>query len=445
VDGTSTSVNQNVFHYAVYAKTKLSHGQVVVSSIPKQACLSARTSACAKALQAEQLGGGLALNVAIMYERLLGKKSKWYGYFAVLPNKGERTLPMFWHAEALSSLDGTELQKHVTNDIQALREDYDEHVLQGLCVNHPEHFSKELYSKSFELYLEAASLAASRAFYVGAIAGEALVPIADLFNHRTDNETVRVFGADDEVEEEEGEGQEDEEEGEEDEEEEGEEVEEKGGEEDEDSEDSEAEDEETDVKEVDAYDVPVSGALEIRVCQPTGPGEEMFNTFGVQNNASLLHKYGFCETRNGHTTVGLDVALVEQALGKKKVRAAAKSFGMDLDEEVYFEIEPDGTVETSLLALIARVHRASADDDDPAQENEKVRDSIRAVLNARLGEYEEEKQDETICGAVLKPPPAGGGVVGVDAASVLRASEIDLLRRALRALDTRKRKYKYKL
>jgi hypothetical protein len=80
---------------------------------------------------------------------------------------------------------------------------------------------------------------------------------------------------------------------------------------------------------------------------------------------------------------------------------------MDLDEEVYFEIEPDGTVETSLLALIARVHRASADDDDPAQENEKVRDSIRAVLNARLGEYEEEKQDETICGAVLKPPPAG--------------------------------------
>ncbi len=62
-----------------------------------------------------------------------------------------------------------------------------------------------------------------------------------------------------------------------------------------------------------------------------------------------------------------------------------------------------------------------------------------------MEENEEEKQDETICGAVLKPPPAGGGVVGVDAASVLRASEIDLLRRALRALDTRKRKYKYKL
>ena len=46
-------------------------------SIPKTAILSCKTTDCAEMLEAERLGGGLGLTVAIMYERAIGKKSKW--------------------------------------------------------------------------------------------------------------------------------------------------------------------------------------------------------------------------------------------------------------------------------------------------------------------------------------------------------------------------------
>ena len=65
-------------------------------------------------------------------------------------------------------------------------------------MSFPEVFDPGRYrsARGFELYLEAASLAASRAFFIGDVFGEALVPVADAFNHRTDAESVRVFGAD---------------------------------------------------------------------------------------------------------------------------------------------------------------------------------------------------------------------------------------------------------
>ena len=46
-----------------------------------------------------------------------------------------------------------------------------------------------------------------------------------------------------------------------------------------------------------------SPSLEIHACASAEKGDELFNTFGQQNNASLLHKYGFCELRNAYTNV----------------------------------------------------------------------------------------------------------------------------------------------
>ena len=63
--------------------------------------------------------------------------------------------------------------------------------------------------------MEAASLAASRAFYIGEECGEALVPWADMFNHKTDGEHVHVLGADDDDEDDEEEDESEEEESEE--------------------------------------------------------------------------------------------------------------------------------------------------------------------------------------------------------------------------------------
>lgn len=49
----------------------------LLRSIPKSAILSSKTTACAEMLESERLGGGLGLTVAVMYERAIGKKSKW--------------------------------------------------------------------------------------------------------------------------------------------------------------------------------------------------------------------------------------------------------------------------------------------------------------------------------------------------------------------------------
>ena len=54
-------------HYAVFARRDLKEGEEVVR-VPKRACLSPATCQAAPLLREAQLGGGLALNIAIMHE-----------------------------------------------------------------------------------------------------------------------------------------------------------------------------------------------------------------------------------------------------------------------------------------------------------------------------------------------------------------------------------------
>ena len=356
------------YHYAVYAKRNLAVDTPVVTAIPKAACLSARTCSVAETLREARLGGGLALNIAIMHERSLGEGSRWAGYFAVLPARGERTLPMFWTSAQLEHLRGTDLLRHVTEDAESMRLDFNENVVDGLCVTHPVAFPPGKHT--LEAYMEAASLAASRAFYIGEECGEALVPWADMFNHKTDGEHVHVLGADDDDEDDE-----EEEESEEDE-----------SEEDESEEENEEEDEENEEEDAGPIEPP-TGSLVIHACACAEKGDELFNTFGQQNNASLLHKYGFCEHHNAYTNVCVDVALVEDVVGGTKVRDAAAELGVDVADDAYFEIEPDGTIEEALLAVLGRAHRGEDEEDDPTTESPDVQASLRTILERRAAMY----------------------------------------------------------
>ena len=424
------------YHYAVYAKRNLAVDTPVVTAIPKAACLSARTCSVAETLREARLGGGLALNIAIMHERSLGEGSRWAGYFAVLPARGERTLPMFWTSAQLEHLRGTDLLRHVTEDAESMRLDFNENVVDGLCVTHPVAFPPGKHT--LEAYMEAASLAASRAFFIGEECGEALVPWADMFNHKTDGEHVHVLGADDDDEvcppgddEEEEESEEEESEEEESEEEESEEE----NEQNEQNEEEEEEEEEGPIE-------PPTGSLVIHACAPAEKGDELFNTFGQQNNASLLHKYGFCELRNAYTNVCVDVALVEDVVGGTKVRDAAAELGVDVADDEYFEIEPDGTIEEALLAVLGRAHRGEDEEDDPTTESPDVQASLRTILERRAAMYVGKgkgKGEESGAiprgsddgGSVRGAVPAGGGAVGLDAARALRDAELGLLRLAI--------------
>ena len=407
------------YHYAVYAKRNLAVDTPVVTAIPKAACLSARTCSVAETLREARLGGGLALNIAIMHERSLGEGSRWAGYFAVLPARGERTLPMFWTSAQLAHLRGTDLLRHVTEDAESMRSDFRENVVDGLCVTHPDAFPPGKHT--LEAYMEAASLAASRAFFIGEECGEALVPWADMFNHKTDGEHVHVLGADDDDDdgEEEDESEEDESEDEENEE-----------------ENEENEEEEEDVGPIE----PPTGSLVIHACASAEKGDELFNTFGQQNNASLLHKYGFCELHNAYTNVCVDVALVEDAVGGTKVRDAAAELGVDVSDDAYFEIEPAGTIEEALLAVLGRAHRGEDEEDDPTTESPDVQASLRTILERRAAMYVGKGKGEESGaiprgsddgGSVRGAVPAGGGAVGLDAARALRDAELGLLRLAI--------------
>ena len=137
----------------------------------------------------------------------------------------------------------------------------------------------------------------------------------------------------------------------------------------------------------------------------------------------------------------VDVALVEDVVGGTKVRDAAAELGVDVADDAYFEIEPDGTIEEALLAVLGRAHRGEDEEDDPTTESPDVQASLRTILERRAAMYGEDggrgsdddgrRGSDDDGGSVRDAVPAGGGAVGVDAARALRDAELGLLRLAI--------------
>ena len=94
----------------VKARHDLKEGDVI-GSIPKGACLTVKTSGAAAAIEEAQLGGGLALAVALMYERGRGELSPWYPYLHLLSGP-VNDLPIVWPPHDVDRLlRGTELHQ----------------------------------------------------------------------------------------------------------------------------------------------------------------------------------------------------------------------------------------------------------------------------------------------------------------------------------------------
>lgn len=96
---------------SVVALCDLKEGDVV-ATIPKNACLTVKTSGARDVIESAGLGGCLGLSVALMYERSLGHHSPWSGYLQLLPH--HEPLPFLWSLHEIDSmLCGTELHKVV--------------------------------------------------------------------------------------------------------------------------------------------------------------------------------------------------------------------------------------------------------------------------------------------------------------------------------------------
>ncbi|XP_022741448.1 N-lysine methyltransferase setd6 isoform X3 [Durio zibethinus] len=284
---------------SVRALCDLKEGDVV-AKIPKAACLTIKTSGAREMIESAGLDGPLGLSVALMYEKSLGQDSPWAGYLQLL--RRQECLPLVWTLRELDSLlCGTELHK------------IDEYH------------------------------------------GFGMVPLADLFNHKTGAEDVHFTSVCSNQEY-----------------------------------DNDADSDNSDnnkLSKISVQDKKALGAasngensyihsdseysssfgddpmmLQMIMVREVKSGVEVFNTYGSLGNAALLHRYGFTEPNNPFDIVNIDLELVLKwgfSLFSNRYCRAKLSLWRRLDfsgcvseNSEYFEISSDGEPQRELLTLL---------------------------------------------------------------------------------------------
>ncbi|XP_057803716.1 uncharacterized protein LOC131019049 [Salvia miltiorrhiza] len=331
---------------SVEALSDLKEGDVV-AKIPKHSCLTVRTSAASELIEEAELGGNLGLCFALMYEKILGAESKWFEYLKMLPTF--EPIPLLWSLSEIDSLlAGTELHKTVKEDKALVYEDWKE-CIQPVFDLESFKLNPELFT--VDEYFAAKSLVASRAFQVDEYHGYGMVPLADLFNHKTAAEDVHITTESDNDTDTEKEGTE--------------------------STDHENDGDHEPVTHdshseggcLSGSDLELSSGLgdespflEIIMIKDVKAGAEVFNTYGHLGNAALLHRYGFTEADNPFDILNIDLDIVVQwSLSLFSCRQSKRRLsiwtklgysGCVSEDSEYFEISCDGEPQDELLVLL---------------------------------------------------------------------------------------------
>ncbi|PKA49911.1 Pentatricopeptide repeat-containing protein [Apostasia shenzhenica] len=305
----------------------------LVAAIPKSACVTIRTSGISSVIESAGLSGFLGLAVALMYERSLGTASPWHGYLQLLPLR--ECVPIIWTSDEVDELlVGTELHKTVKEDKRFLHEDW-KHYIEPLILSGPLMIDPKSFS--VEQYFAAKSLVSSRSFDIDDYHGFGMVPLADLFNHKTGGEHVHFTlaspcsSSDDEG-------------------------------------DFGVTDTSGDESSSMKYFDGISGynshpvTLEMIVVREIDPGAEVFNTYGTIGNAALLHRYGFTEPDNPYDIVNIDLELVmrwcfskfSNRYGRSRLSLWRKlSYsGFTSQDSEYFEVSFEGEPQKELVILL---------------------------------------------------------------------------------------------
>lgn len=223
-------------------------------------------------------------------------------------------------------------------DKALIYEDWKESIL-PLLDSLPSNIDPKFFS--VEQYFAAKSLIASRSFEIDDYHGFGMVPLADLFNHKTGAEDVHFTSTS------------------------------SHSESDDDSDNSDTVDLDADnignkepSSELDCSSVTGDDplVLEMIMVKDVKAGVEVFNTYGLLGNAALLHRYGFTEPDNSFGIVNIDLELVQEwssSLFSSRFSRARVSLwrrleyrGCDSQSAEYFEISSNGEPQIELLILL---------------------------------------------------------------------------------------------
>ncbi|KAL2325218.1 hypothetical protein Fmac_024276 [Flemingia macrophylla] len=338
---------------AVRALCQLKEGDVV-AKMPKEACLTTKTSGASEIIEEAGLDGHLGLAFTIMYERSLGADSPWVGYLQLLPL--QECVPICWTLDEVNELlCGTELHQTVQEDKVLIYEDWKDNILPLL-----EFAPSKLNPKFFgiEQYFAAKSLISSRSFEIDDYHGFGMVPLADLFNHKTGAEDVHFtamssnYESDTDVD---------------------------------GYNNNEGIVEEEALNQNSSMDMTASNTANVENCivsdmegssvsegdtsmlemimiKDVSSGVEVFNTYGLLGNAALLHRYGFTEQDNAYDIVNIDMELVlkwcSSSFSDRHSRARVSLWrrsgysACGVQNTEYFEISYDGEPQIELLILL---------------------------------------------------------------------------------------------
>lgn len=377
-----------VHGFGVVARSSLKKG-TVIATVPKTAILSIRTASlwkdvnqtsygqsnCVTNLTAAPESDGaqpvldslcppvFQLAAAVLFESLQAERSPWSRYLSILPRSlAEIGIPLAeTEADIADVCKGTGIEV-VSGLMRAkLRAAFDEFVA-PLLVKRAKQLglaAEMVEGVKLDRFMLAFAWVTSRAFEVDTIHGNSLVPIADMFNHKTDDEHVHIEGAT----------------------------------EDSDSEDDESEEEFQDDDEEDVHNRNLSGGkgaviadggkkcsigasledspvdvLKIVCVQDVAAGDEIFNTFGQKNNTILYLCYGFTEEHNSYDTGFVHKSDIERILKdfsagladvdchmtdkRQSCIEAAKDIIEDDVVDHFFQVSTDGSFCHGIMLLI---------------------------------------------------------------------------------------------
>ncbi|CDS08282.1 hypothetical protein LRAMOSA02230 [Lichtheimia ramosa] len=321
-------------------------------SIPRPLLLSVETSKLRDALTGDdvldKMTGWSPLILCLMYESQRDD-SFWKPYFDVLPK--EFSTPMFWSLDDIKELEGTDIVEKIG------KKEADEifsQEIEPVIKNHPDLFDPAVHN--LDLFHRCGSLIMAYSFHDEKDAEEdadddreeededeeappkellAMVPMADMLNHKTGYNNARLFHE--------------------------------------------------------------SDCLRMKAIKDIREGEQIYNTYGELCNADLLRKYGFADENNPFDLCELNGGQVIDMFAKQdKLRDKKIEFLMEeeaLDD--CFVVDTDHVLPDELVSTL-HVLRASDEEFKQIERKQKlpkprltapVIDMAIDLLQARLKRY----------------------------------------------------------